>query len=245
MKLNFKYYLQIRIILMTFLVLLASMVLIRLGLWQVERYYFRQIFNANYIKATQLPVIDISKNINDITGDMEYRKVKIKGAFDNDHSIVRLNQYVDSRLGYSLLTPLILSDGTAVMIDRGWIPAEGNGTRQDWLKYAVDGEISLSGIIRRSINIEKKDISKRPEFWIDFDKDQVQQLYEYQLSPVFIQVFPTNNQTEPPLPMIATVEITDGPHAGYALQWFTFALILLLGYPFFLKTTEAQKNVNK
>jgi cytochrome oxidase assembly protein ShyY1 len=32
-----------------------------------------------------------------------------------------------------------------------------------------------------------------------------------------------------------TVELSEGPHLGYAIQWFIFSAILGLGYPFFIK----------
>jgi surfeit locus 1 family protein len=43
------------------------------------------------------------------------------------------------------------------------------------------------------------------------------------------------NDTVPPIPYQPAIELTEGPHFGYALQWFTFATILLVGYPFYLR----------
>jgi len=34
------------------------------------------------------------------------------------------------------------------------------------------------------------------------------------------------------------VELTEGSHFGYALQWFSFAAILFVGYPFYLRKQE-------
>lgn len=242
MKIDFRYYLQIRIQLMTFLVFLAALVLVRLGFWQVERYLWRQNFNNHYEFQTNLPITDLDSILTESLEQMEYRKVKVSGIFDNAHSIVRLNQYHDSELGYSLMTPLIMPNGNAVMIDRGWIPAEGNSAGADWNKYAIINKVEITGVIRKSINVDRNILIERPEFWIDFDYDQIKNLYPYRLLPIFIQAIPAEERGSPPIPKIITVELTDGPHIGYAVQWFTFALLLLIGYPFFLKTLETNKN---
>jgi surfeit locus 1 family protein len=62
----------------------------------------------------------------------------------------------------------------------------------------------------------------------------------YPVLPVYVQPKPDPNDTTPPIPFQPEVEITEGPHMGYALQWFTFAAILFVGYPFFLRKQEAK-----
>jgi surfeit locus 1 family protein len=65
----------------------------------------------------------------------------------------------------------------------------------------------------------------------------------YPILPVYIQRAPdaslpadVNDWTDEylPFPSLPEIEITEGPHMGYALQWFTFAAILAIGYPIFL-----------
>jgi cytochrome oxidase assembly protein ShyY1 len=38
-----------------------------------------------------------------------------------------------------------------------------------------------------------------------------------------------------PVAQVEYPDLTDGSHLGYAAQWFTFAGLLLVGYPFFVK----------
>jgi surfeit locus 1 family protein len=45
----------------------------------------------------------------------------------------------------------------------------------------------------------------------------------------------------PPIPYQPEIELTEGPHFGYALQWFTYALILVLGYPFYVRRQIKEK----
>jgi surfeit locus 1 family protein len=56
----------------------------------------------------------------------------------------------------------------------------------------------------------------------------------YDLLPVYLIQAPDVEQDSPPNRAIPQIEISEGPHLSYAIQWFTFATILLLGYPFFV-----------
>jgi cytochrome oxidase assembly protein ShyY1 len=55
---------------------------------------------------------------------------------------------------------------------------------------------------------------------------------------VYIQPNVDETDSEPPIAYQPVVELTEGSHFGYALQWFTFAVILFVGYPFYLKKQE-------
>ena len=52
---------------------------------------------------------------------------------------------------------------------------------------------------------------------------------------VYVQPNVDPNDVTPPVPYQPAIELSEGPHQGYALQWFTFATILVAGYPFYLK----------
>ena len=57
---------------------------------------------------------------------------------------------------------------------------------------------------------------------------------------MYIQTNADVSDTEPPIPFQPEIELTEGPHMGYALQWFTFAAILFFGYPFFVRKQETE-----
>ena len=80
----------------------------------------------------------------------------------------------------------------------------------------------------------------RLEIWNNTDITRIADQSPYPILPVFVQPDMDENDTEPPIPYQPVVELTEGSHFGYALQWFTFATILFVGYPFFLRKQEAQ-----
>lgn len=235
-------------ILTTLLVILGSALCVRLGIWQLDRLEQRRAFNAHYLATTSLPPLDLNSDPKTDLTKMEYRVVTVTGVFDFEHQVALRNRYRGNEYGYHLLTPLILSDGTAVIIERGWIPAEGNATPADWRKYDQPGQQTISGILR--LGQAKPDLGGVPDpelaegqtrldFWNIVNLERISLQSPYPLLPVFVQPNPDESRAEPPYPYQPEIEITEGSHFGYALQWFTFASILFFGYPFYLRKTDS------
>lgn len=233
-----------RWILATLLVVAGSAVCLRLGIWQLDRLAQRRAFNAHYLEASVSSTImlDAAPKIDLTT--MEYRTITVTGTYDPAHQVVLRNQFHDSQPGYSLLTPLVLSDGTGILIDRGWIPAEGNTNPSDWHQYDQPDEVTVSGIIRLGQTQPELGGVPDPElaagqtrldFWNLVNVERISRQIPYKLLPVFVQPEPDPSLTKPPYPSQPEIDLTEGPHMGYALQWFSFAALLFFGYPFFLR----------
>jgi len=230
----------------TLLVFLGTALCIRLGIWQLDRLDQRRVFNAQVISMRAMPPLDLnSENFNSIE-KMEWRAVTFTGEYDFENQIAIRNQYYRDQYGYHLMTPL-LSDGIAVLVDRGWIPADGNSVPEDWRKYDELGVVTVTGQIRLG--------QSKPAFggvadalpadgsplwvWNNGDVEKIALQVPYPILKVYIQPAVNDEDSVPPIPYQPTVELTEGPHMGYALQWFTFATILFVGYPFFLRKQEA------
>ena len=81
---------------------------------------------------------------------------------------------------------------------------------------------------------------RRLELWNNADVARIAGQLPYPILPVYIQLDADAQDTEPPIPFQPEIELTEGPHFGYALQWFTFATILFVGYPFYLRKQETE-----
>lgn len=231
-------------LLTTMLVVAGAAVCARLGIWQLDRLAQRRAFNAHIMSVEAMPPLELNAEIpTDLTG-MEYRSVVVHGTYDFANQVALRNQFHDNAYGYHLLTPLLLDNGSAVMIDRGWIPSDGNDAPSGWSRYDLAGQVEVQGEIR--LGETKPQIGGIPDptltpdqtrldYWYIANLERISQQVPYPLLPVYIQPNVDPADSTPPIPYQPVIELTEGPHFGYALQWFTFATILLVGYPFYLR----------
>jgi len=236
----------------TILVILASLVCIRLGIWQLNRLEGRRVFNTQVQAMRDLTELNlgIEQNTSSLA-EMEWRAVTATGNYDYDHQVALRNQYHGEEYGYHLITPLILSNSMAILVDRGWIPATDNATPSDWRRYDEPDVVNVAGQIRVGsakpafgglADPTQSSPHEKLEFWNNLDVMRISLQIPYPILNVYIQLNENANDQTPPIPYQPEVDLTEGPHFGYALQWFTFATILLIGYPFYL---QGQKTKNK
>jgi len=243
-------------VLTTLFVLIGTAVCIRLGIWQLDRLEGRRAFNAQVISNRALSVLDLNHDRIEDLGKMEWRPVRAVGVYDFENQVALRNQNYLGQLGYHVITPLLLSDtstalsagGRTVLVDRGWIPADGNSLPADWRKYDEPGEVTVTGQIRLGqtkpafggVPDTLLENGKRLEVWNNLNVAKMSEQSPYPILPIFIQPKMDPTDTEPPIPYQPEVDLTEGPHFGYAIQWFTFAAILFVGYPFYLRKQEAK-----
>ncbi|MFN8382722.1 MAG: SURF1 family protein [Anaerolineales bacterium] len=229
-------------LLTTLLVFLGTALCVRLGIWQLDRLDQRRTFNGQVSSMRAAEMLDLNEDVPDDIATMEWRAVTVIGEYDFEDQIALRNQYNGDQYGYHLVTPLLFN-GTAVLVDRGWIPADGNSTPADWRKYDEDGTVTVTGQIRLgqgkpAIGGVADALPKNgdPLFvWNNFNLEQVAAQLEFPILGVYVQPNVEISDTIPPIPYQPVVELTEGPHFGYALQWFAFATILFFGYPFYLR----------
>ena len=229
----------------TLLVFIGTLVLIRLGIWQLDRLETRRAFNAQVESSRALQILDLNQERPQNLIEMEWRAVHVFGQYDFENQVALRNKYRGEEYGYHLLTPLLIS-GTAVLVDRGWIPADDNSAPEDWRKYDDVGEVRVEGQIRLGqvkpayggvADALPRD-GLRLEVWNNADVARIAEQLPYPILPIYIQPNVEGADSTPPIPFQPELDLTEGSHFGYALQWFTFAAILFGGYPFFLRQQE-------
>jgi len=237
----------------TLLVVVGAFVLIRLGVWQLDRLEQRRAFNAQVESARLQSVLDLNMEQPADIAAMEWRPAQIAGKYDFENQVAIRNQYYGDQYGYHILTPL-RSDpstgsgpaGLAVLVDRGWIPADGNSTPADWRRYDEVGQVRAKGQIRLGsgkpaiggVADALPEGGSKLEIWNNADVENISVQLPYPVLPVYIQADAHPADAEPPIPFQPELELTEGPHFGYAMQWFIFAAILFFGYPFYLRKQD-------
>lgn len=241
-----------RWLLATLLVVVGVGINIRLGIWQLDRLEQRQAFNTRVQAQVDSPLLVLEGDaLQADLGGMEYRQVLVQGEYDFSQEVALRNQVsVDNRLGVHLLTPLKIS-GTQryILVDRGWIPMEDFNTG-DWSAYAEMGSVAVRGVLRAGQSApdfgQRSDELPGPgepplKAWNFANVAAIDLQTPYDLLPAYVQQAPDPTRTSLPARSQPKLELTEGPHLGYAIQWFTFATLLGVGYPFFIRRQEARR----
>jgi surfeit locus 1 family protein len=230
------------------LVIAAVIVMIRLGLWQLDRLDQRRAFNARVEEQLAQSALEISEeNLRADLYNMEYREAIVLGEYDHDRQVVLRNQDWQGRLGVHLLTPLIIQGSDrAILVNRGWIPYEDFEAGK-LSQFDENGLVEVNGVIRRSqtkprIGGRADQIPAEGEpplqAWNWINVGGIAGQLPYELLPVYLQGSPEPSRDQMPYRTQLELDLSEGSHLGYAFQWFTFALILAIGYPIYVSREE-------
>ncbi|CAL9582537.1 SURF1 family cytochrome oxidase biogenesis protein [Streptomyces werraensis] len=114
---------------LTLVALLLVPTMIALGIWQMNRYEERSARNqlvTDALAADPVPVERLAAPGHAVTRAERYRTVTATGRFDTDAEVVvRRRTNADEEIGFHVLTPFVLDDGKVLLVNRGWIPADG------------------------------------------------------------------------------------------------------------------------
>lgn len=225
------------------LVLIGAIFLLNLGFWQLRRLEQRRALNTQ-IEAglNALPVPLTGEPVN--PDDLHRHRVTVTGTFDNAQTIILQNRPFHGQAGVELLAPLQISgSNAAVLVDRGWIPLDEQEPDARHV-YNVTGEITLEGIAYRSqpqptgwlVIRDRVPASgqDRLDKWFRVDVDGIARQLDYPLLPIFVRQSPGADPAELPA-REENFDLSEGSHLSYALQWFSFAVILVVVYSAFLR----------
>ena len=233
----------------TVLVIIGVFILIRLGIWQLNRLEERRAFNQHYLNQISAATIDLNSDSDEENlTDMEYRSVQVSGYYDFKNEIFLQNQAWQNQPGYRVVTPLVV-EGTnkSVFIDRGWIALNDKETINQ-IDSNYDDLQEIKGIIRLSKSgsdfqsNRNSNENSQSDLFLYVNLDILNLRINGDGLPVYIQIA-DDNDNQKPYSELSEIEISEGPHMGYAIQWFFFASLLGLGYPFFVrKQLKDKKN---
>lgn len=230
----------------TIIVIVGVIFLIQLGFWQLDRLQQRRDFNMRVAERWREEPFDI--NNTEIPSDLsllEFRRVQVSGEYDYANQIILSNQTRNQAPGSILVTPLVLDDGRAILVARGWVPSGGDDP-EHWDLYHEDADAPIVGLIQETQLLPNGNAPTPPATpqisWFQINIDAIQPQMPYELLPVFILQLPEEGRTINDLPMREEPLVLDeGSHFSYAIQWFMFALILGVGYIFFIRTQELRE----
>ena len=100
-------------------------IFVLLGIWQLARNNHKHAIVSREKAAYAKPAPDVG-SLPSGTNDGD--PVQARGTFDRSHETVLRNQVRNDHVGVDVLTPLRLANGSAVLVDRGWVHASASGS---------------------------------------------------------------------------------------------------------------------
>lgn len=105
---------------MTLLTLAGVLLFAQLGRWQWHRAEFKARLLAGYAAASTATAAPLgSRSTTELP---RYARVSVAGRYDAARQFLLDNMIVGGRVGYEVLTPLVLGDGRTLIVNRGWVP---------------------------------------------------------------------------------------------------------------------------
>jgi surfeit locus 1 family protein len=234
----------------TLLVLLGMAVLVRLGFWQLDRLAQRRAHNAEIAQQLALPPLSLTGAVlPDDLSSIKYRHVSARGVFDFSHQIgLKLQNWMGTP-GIHLITPLVIEGSPqAVLVDRGWIPID-QAAAENWSQFDEVGPVTVTGFTKLSQPLPARTgnaaqaTSVEPQLeWYRVDIRAIQAQMPYKLLPIYVLQSPTGDaNANLPYRVEPEFDLSDGPHLGYAIQWYIFSLILGTMYVYYVSKSIATR----
>jgi len=171
------------------------------------------------------------------TGAAHFRRARISGTYDFDHEIIVTLRSRQGSPGVNIITPVrIPGSDTAVLVNRGWVYA-ADGMTVDLTRWREPDTMSGEGYIEnfRSRPGAVKAVSVANAYrWMD--RPALVQAFPYPIAPWYL-VLTGNGETpsDSVPPRIPVPPLDEGSHRSYALQWFSFAAISIIGMVLYLR----------
>lgn len=242
-------------------VLACIVAFINLGFWQLSRLHGRRQVNAMIEARMAAPAVPVQSLVQPkenykIANHRDFRQVTVTGRYDTSNEmLIRDEQDADDDPGWWLVTPMILPNGSAVAINRGFVPLTlgENGLLADdenkpLPQYAPPkGTVTVTGLLFPTQNRSggPYDPGKGHLHTLSrVDLFRWQRQLPYQLYPVYVNLVssqPAQHGFDPePVP---PPSLGDGPHLNYAGQWFIFATLTAIVYPLLLRRVARNRAV--
>ncbi len=204
---------------------------IRLGVWQLDRRVARQAYNAEAAARLAAP----PKPLGEVHGDsaaVRLQRVTATGRWRYDGEVALTARSRNGSPGVHILTPLV-QDGTdtVVLVTRGWVYAADAAT-VDFARWREGDAARFEGFVlpfpQPGGTPDTSGIA--PNAVIRLDAPRLAARLGVPVAPYYVVLTSGGADSgEVPARLTEPVITDEGPHFSYAVQWFLFATIFVVG----------------
>ncbi|MEV7728110.1 SURF1 family protein [Streptomyces sp. NPDC087917] len=223
---------------LTLIALALIPAMIKLGFWQYHRHEHRVAQNeliARNLYGKPVPVSDLTSPGHTVPRDDYWRAVTATGTYDTAHEVVvRMRTSNDDKVGFQVVTPLVLDDGRVALVNRGWIPGGDDPRAFPPVPAPPSGEVTVTGRLKADETTggsgikDKKGLPDRQVMLIN-SAQQAASLGRSVLGGYLELTAPAPTGDGPEL-VAEPDHDSIGPHMAYAVQWWLFTAAVPVGW---------------
>jgi cytochrome oxidase assembly protein ShyY1 len=202
-----------------------------LGGWQFRRLHDTKAENSvirtNEHRAVA-PVADVLGPDRDPSAQDEWRLVGATGTYDASQTVVIRYRTRDGAQGVDVVVPLVTADGTALLVDRGWLETDPSGANRSDIPDPPAGEVDVTGYVRANgtgNSTHVADLSARA-----ISSDAIGAAISHPVYGGFVALRSEDPEPDTKLEPVELPELNNGPHFFYGLQWWFFGLLAIFGF---------------
>ena len=222
----------------------AAAIFVSLGFWQLSRLDTRREKNSLLASRRFAPEIELEALPAD-SGAARFRRVRLSGVYDFSNEIIHTLRGRGGSPGVNILTPLKRAgNDTAVLVNRGWVYAP-DGITVDTKPWREPDTLVGAGFVEAfpTAGTFAAPKPERPRAFRRLDRSALSKLFPYPIANYYVVLSDTAitapglGRTPPPSvpPRVEPAALDEGSHYSYALQWFSFAVISIIGLVIFLR----------
>jgi surfeit locus 1 family protein len=160
--------------------------------------------------------------------------VRVTGTPDYEHEMMWAARTRRGSPGVYLLTPVrIAGRDTAVLVNRGWVYSP-DGATIDEVKWR-ERDTTFSGYVEELPSQGGSTYSNRPNVVAHLSYPVVAKALPYPVAAVYVVMTGDSATANDRVARLGVPPLDEGPHFSYAMQWFGFALVALIGAGFVVR----------
>lgn len=202
-----------------------------LGEWQFGRLEDRKDRNAIVVANEQrdpVPVEDVLSSGRSVAEQDEWRLVTATGAYDVENTVVVRYRTRNSAPGVEVVVPLVLDDGTAVVVDRGWFGTDDPEIGWEELPAPPAGTVTITGWVRADGSGGSTEVTDHSTRAIA--SGPIGAAIGREVRTGFVALESEDPSPAEELKPIELPELGQGPHFFYGLQWWFFGVLAIGGF---------------
>ncbi len=230
---------------MTLATLVCFVLFVALGNWQLQRADHKRAIEQRFQDRLEQPY-GYHYLTQDVDADMQYRKVRLRGEYDLDHLLLVDNKLHQGVAGYHVLMPFVIDPtGKAVWVNRGWVAAGYDRSilpaiRSPRVPDQVKGVVTIPST--EGFRMGTVDASRQwPKRVPYVDLEVINPSLDLPMLPYVVWLSPDVDDFY--IREWVPVWSPPGKSEAYAVQWFSFALVVCILY-LFLNTRRVTGDSN-